>query len=280
MNKLYLENGNAIKTEWEGSIALSYIPIYGRALPYALTIEKYTDAGGDFASSTINVTPVVIANKYWVIKNNAGTIQTTHYFTNFTMSGSGSFRIRYEKDGSGNVTIQIYDGKGGTTLVYDSATGKNERKITYTLNASIPVSTTFEGYIEYENNVICIGTEVKLILGATERARCYAAATTPLYTVSENQVRFYVKEKGSYKLLDDTDAASKEINEASLLCDTLINKSFITELVKCDVDNSVNLIMESDLPIKITAGQVVNKPTFVNTQPGLSLMFNTIQGWL
>lgn len=280
MNKIYLENGNAIKTEWDGSIALSYIPMYGRALPYALTIEKYSEAGGDFAGTTLNVTPVVLANKYWVIKNYAGTIQTTHYFTDFTMTGSGSFRIRYEKDGSGNVTVSIYDGKGGTTLVYDSATGKNERKISYTLNSSIPNSTTFEGYLEYENNVVCIGSEVTLVLGAAEKARCYAAATTPLYTVSENQVRFYVEEKGSYKLLDDTDPASKEINKASLLCDSLINKDWINSIIKCDVDNSVHISLDSLPVVKITAGQVANKPTFVNTQPGLSLMFNTIQGWL
>jgi hypothetical protein len=280
MNKTYLENGNAVKTDWDGSIILSAIPKDGIALPYALTIEKYSEAGGDFVNSTLNITPVVFANKYFVVKNTAGTIQTTHYFDNLTLTKEGEYRLRYEKSSTGVVSIYLYNGRLGTKLLYSTTTGLNECGFTYTANASIPNSTVFDGYIDFKYGQICIGDEVELVLGATDKARCFAAAATPLYTLPENEVRFYVAEKGSYKILDDTSAATKEVSKANLVADNLIIKTQVANLYK-NVNNLTVEIIFAELPcITIRAGEVANKPTWTKDLAGLTLMHNAIQAWL
>lgn len=277
MNKLYVEDGNVIKPAWDGNIALSHIPTRGKDLPYALTIEKYSSAGGDYAGTTLNITPVAFLNKYFVVKNPAGTIQTTHYFNDFNITQAGQYRLYYYKDGSGNVTVRLYNGKTGTTLVYDSTSSQNEAKVSYTLNSSISNSTLFEGYLEYENNVICVGAETTLSLSASERARAYATATTPLYTLAGNFVRFYVKEVGAYKLLDDYDATTKEIAKANMLVDSLIKTSYITDFYKNENDMSIDIMFETKPTIKILAGQVENKATWTKTVTGLNIMLNQLE---
>lgn len=280
MFKMYVEDGNTIKTAWDGSIALSHIPVRGRALPYALTIEKYSEAGGDYAGTTINVTAVAFLKKYFVVRNLAGTIQTTHYFNDFTMHKAGQYKLSYEKDGSGNITVRLYEGRYGTKLVYDSSNSLNEQGVKITHNSSIPNSTVFDGYLEYEYNVTCVGSEVTLALGAAEKARAFATATTPLYTLEGNFVRFYVKEAGAYKMLDDTSAATKEIAKVNMLVDTLLKTSYITQFYKNELDMSIDICFETSPSIKIRAGEVENKSTWTKTVAGLNLMLNQLEAMI
>lgn len=282
MNKVYLENGNAIQTNWEDSIALSYIPTVGRALPYAITIEKYNSAGGDFVNETLSITPIVMANKFWVIKDMAGTIQTDHYFNDIEFHQEGEYRFIYSKSNTGVVSLTIFSGKDTTDVIFKTSLTNNVSYygIKYTLNTGISNNTNFEGIIEYRRNVVCIGSEVVLVLGATERARVFAGAATPLYTNSNNQVRFYIKEKGCYKLLDDTSAATKEVTKASLAADTLIRKDNIVSVAKTELDMSVVITFADIQPIKVRAGEVANKATYTKDVTGLILMYNAIQSWL
>lgn len=279
MYKMYLENGNAIKPDWEGSIALSAIPTAGIALPYPLTIDKYTSAGGDFAGDTLSITPVVFANTYWVIKSTIGTIDTTHLFESFKAHGAGDYRIHYEKSALGVVTIYIYYGKNGVDVAYSSV--KNEANIEFKLNDSVANGTTFDGYIQYSNNVICIGDEVKLVLNGTERARCFQTAETFLYSHTDNEVRFYVKEFGFYTLLDETSAATKEVSYTNTSCDALISKTDnILGVSKSSLDLSVEVVLYNSINQKVKAGMVENKPLWVKSLSGMNIMFNEIQSWL
>ncbi len=287
MNKVYLENGNAVKSAWDGSIALSYIPTVGRAIPYALTIEKYDTAGGDFAGETLKITPVVIANKFWVVKNMAGDIQTDHYFNDIEFAQEGEYRFIYRKSSTGVVTLKFFKGKDTTEVIYKTSIEAKHLigthsyyGIKFTLNTGISTDTEFEGIIEYRRTVVCIGDEETLELGGTERARCFAAATTPLYTNPENEVRFYVKEKGSYKLLDDTDAASKEVSKVNLVSDALVKKTDIVSIVKVATINAVELCLDNKPSIRIRGGMVANKDTFTDNISGVTEMYNTIQSWL
>jgi len=277
MYKVYLEDGNVIKTAWDGNIALSYIPIRGKAMPYAVTIEKYSSGGGDYAGQTLNITPVALLSKYFVVRDFAGTIQTTHYFNDLNIDKAGHYKLYYYKDGTGAVTVVLYEGQKGTTVVYDSASGKNEIGFSCTLNPSIGNGTLFQGYIEYETNAICVGSEVTLVVGDTERARAYAAATTPLYTLDGNTVRFYVKEVGAYKMLDDTSATTKEIAKSNMLVDTLINTEDIVQFHKNEIDMAIDIMFEKTPNIKIKAGEVVNKATWTKTVAGLNTMLNDLE---
>jgi len=279
MYKMYLENGNAIKTDWEGSIALSAIPTAGIDLPYPLTIESYELASGDFAGDTLSITPVVFANTYWVIKNTAGTIDTTHLFESFTAHGAGDYRIHFEKSALGVVTLTIFYGKDGNTVAYSSV--QNEANIVFTLNDSVANSTTFDGYIEFRNNVICIGDEVELVLGADDRARCFQTAATFLYTHPDNEVRFYVKEFGFYTNLDETDADTMEVSKTNTVCDVLLKKEIdISGISRSPLDLSTTINLFNSHPQKIKAGNVVNKPLWVKTLAGMNIMYNEIQSWL
>jgi hypothetical protein len=282
MNRMYLENGNAIKPDWDGSIALSAIPIAGKVLPFPLTIETYTLAGGDFATKALSITPVVFANKSWLVYNTAGTLQVypDHLFTDFKVKPAGDYRIVYDKDNAGVVTIQLFYGKNGTDIAYSSV--KNEIECVFTLNAAIANNTSFTGYIEFKYNQVYIGTQVALgTLAADGRARCLLPNAEPLYTALENEVRFYIEQYGCYTVLDMTSTATEEVSKANMVCDSLINKGNIIQVTKVMNDFSVDLIREDKMGrIKASGGQVKNKPTWTKDLSGLTLMFNEIQSWL
>jgi hypothetical protein len=292
VTKSVIENGTIARPDWIDVIAISSIQLSGRTSAWSPTIDVDDSSASDLSGETVNVYPIVSCNRAWEIYNTSNVLQTTELFTDF-IGAPGTYNFMAWETLAIPLIVHIYKGTTQKDLIWIYNDGEITHPQGEIINPTID-SSLGAGVWNEKKGVIKFSHDVSYEIAKTEQTIAIDETLTlldetALHNVAGNRTKFYIKELGCYVVNTGSEIG---VNFEQLEADSLIKKSEILSIAKViepithyqgqtkPERRFIVITTKDGLSLSIEMGEVWNKPTWVNTDAGLTIALGEINSWI